>query len=297
MSRTQNGGVIGKLRTTTAANATGIWDVNSYTFSKNAGLWPVPALPGFTPAYMSLLANAVGTTYYVDAVSGSDSNSGLTPSSPFATWGKFATTAGSSAATVMVSEGTYTLTSTSVGDGYGEAAMFDNGGQKLIICAPGKVKFQFTSNAGTRDAYFFRFSNPATRVYGGIFRRNNNGRSGSYEVAFITNLTTSFNLNKIYNCVLEETNANGAWSLQYANAGYSGDTDIVNCTFRSSTNGAASYSGSAQLRLIDCAGMNVGSTNATITNYYTGTPNATTYAVTGATSQGVYFGTYAWPAP
>lgn len=292
MTRALNGGVIGQKSIPSAASTKGVWDLNTYSFYKKDNEWPIGTLAGFTPSYQNLVNNYVGSKYYVDAVNGNDANNGTSITTPWQTYTKFRTTVGASAAMVIFLEGTYALDSLA-GGGDSAVCMVDQGGAKKIVCVPGKVKFTWNATSGGRDRPFFYFTNTGTVVYGGKFVRTTNVQA-TYSAAFFTN-SGSINTfqGSCYNCAFEETS--NYWSFGYANEGWTAGTTISQCTFRAPTDAMADYSGSTAMTILNCAGKTL-TTSSTVTNYYAGTPADQTYVVTGATNQGVYYGTYAWPA-
>lgn len=251
----------------------------------------------FPSSYVTLINNSTATKYYIDAVFGSDTNDGLSFSTPIQTYSRFRTLTSAITTPVMVIflEGTYTLSS--FVSGSGEFCFNDDGRERHFVCQPGKAVFNWTANGGARDAAPFRFANAATRFYGGIVRRNNNGRTLNYSTAFFNGTTVTFN-GIVFNTVIAETNANNNWSLSYNNADWTGTQGPYYCTFAVGTTALSSYTGGTTFTGNFCAGnWGVNITSATFTNYVnaSGAMNATTYAIAG--SSGVYNGTYAWPAP
>lgn len=291
MSRAINGGVIGQLSIPTLDNAKGMWDINTHTLYKKNLSWPQPSLPGFTSSYQTLINDYTGPKYFINATTGNDSNNGTSQSTPWQTYTKFRTTVGATAAMVIFLEGTYALSSLA-GGGDSAVCMVDQGGAKKIVCAPGRVKFTWNATSGGRDRPFFYFTSTGTVVYGGKFVRTTNVTE-AYSAAFFTNSASinSFR-GSCYNCAFEETT--NYWAFGYANEGWTAGTTISQCTFRAPTNALADYSGSTAMTILNCAGRTL-TTYSTVTNYYGGTPADQTYVVAGATNQGVYYGTYAWP--
>jgi hypothetical protein len=252
----------------------------------------------FPPSYQSLISLYAGGVYYIDGVIGSDSNAG-TQSSPLRTYAGFRTlTSGTTSAVMAVFKaGTYTMSSIVSNATYSECCFTDEGYERIFICEPGKVIFEWVANGGKREASPFWFRNANSRIYGGIVKRNNNGRTASYSVSWFNDQTSVY-AGRLYNTVLLETGTNNSWSISYKNAGtWAATSGVYYCTF-AGTAALSSYSGGASFYGDACAGnYSAGITSANFTNYVNsnGTMNTSTYAIAG--SSGVYQGTYAWPLP
>ena len=222
---------------------------------------------------------------------GSDTNSGNSVSSPYLTI-DYAITSNSATARVMivVLQGTYTMTAVSGTSATASVALRDGGNERVFVCCPGKTIIQWTANTGDRDCCMVDFGNTASAIYGGILKRNNNARSGSYVVAYFR-MTTKGNF---YNCVFQETNANNSWSYQYDNYGYN-NLAVRNCTIYNGAAPSGNYSNAGTCLTIDTVFNTTVTTGGTETNVLKSqTVNSSTYVTTGVTTAGVYSGTYAW---
>jgi len=244
----------------------------------------------FPTAYQSLI-NSFATKYYV-STSGSDSNSG-TEASPYATIGKAISVAGNNQA-IIIQPGSYTVTNSGPGS-YGER-MFAFSTTTTIIGAPGRVTVTEASNLGARDNHIFGMRNIDCKIYGLIIKRDNNGRANNYETA-MWGYDASDPYGEVYNCVIQELNANGTMSHFYDNTN-SGIGRLYNCTIVAS-NWLSSYSGSSSQITQNTAltSSNPFSLFGTSTNNVNGvTINPTTYSLTNYSNStyGVYSGTYAW---
>jgi hypothetical protein len=247
----------------------------------------------FPDAYDDLVDNFTGTKKYIRATGGSDSNNGNSVDTAYATIG-YALAQNTSATPTMfvILEGTYTLTPTSGGNG-AAVGLYDSGNHREFVCSPGRVTIQFTANIGDRDTTFTHFSNTSTKVYGAIFKRNNNGRTTNYTVAYFKGGGGGARGN-YYNCVFQETNANNAWSYQYDNYG-NNNLAVRNCTIYNGAAPSGNYSNAGTCLTIDSVFNTTVTTGGTETNVLKSqTVNATTYETTGVTTAGVYSGTYSW---
>ena len=127
---------------------------------------------------------------------------------------------------------------------------------------------------------------------------NGKGAGEPYAVAFFNNTTSNF-YGSLYNCAIVETNANGNWSLQYDN-GANMTGKVYNCSFYVTEGSSGDYSGGTSF-VVDKSVFNwtYTPTYANVANSLVLTNhdmNSTTYVSPGTTTQGVYYGTYAWPA-
>jgi hypothetical protein len=243
----------------------------------------------FPDAYDSLVDEFTGTIKYISAGSGSNSNTGNSVGAAYLTI-DYALAQNTSATPTMfvVLEGTYSMTSVSV-DSFTGAALRDGGNQRVFVCCPGRTIIQWTANSGARDAPMIIFSNVLSKIYGAILKRNNNSRTTNYEVAY-----WRFVKGRLFNCVFQETNANGSWSYRYDNDGFT-DLEIRNCTFYNTATPQSNYSTGGTILTVDTVFTTTVTTAGTETNVLKSqTVNATTYATTGVTTAGVYSGTYAW---
>lgn len=247
---------------------------------------------GFPNSYNDLVT-AAATVKYISAT-GSNSNDGNTASTPYLTiaYAQSQTSAISTLVTYVVLPGTYTLTATSNTSDSSSFGLYDNNLPRRWICSPANTIIQFTATGADRDAPLVGFQNANTAVYGAILKRNNNARTTNYTVALFKGF--GYANGKMYNCVIQETNANGAWSLQYDNNNVS-TLELRNCTFYLGAS-SGDYSGSSGLKVIDSTFKTTyTSTSATMTNdLQNQTIDATTYVTNGVTTQGVYSGAYAW---
>ena len=243
----------------------------------------------FPDAYSTLVSGYTGTVKYVSS-SGSNSNTGDSVSSPYLTI-DYALTSNPSNPRMMivVLAGTYTMTAVSGGNDT-SVAIRDGGNERVYVCCPSLTVIQWTASNANRDCSMVDFQNTASAIYGGILKRNNNARAGSYVVAYFK-MTTKGNL---YNCVLQETNANNSWSYQYDNYGYN-NLAVRNCTIYNGAAPSGNYSNAGTCLTIDTVFNTTVTTGGTETNVLKSqTVNATTYVTAGVTTAGVYSGTYAW---
>jgi hypothetical protein len=257
-----------------------------------AGYWP--------PAYESLINSTVYTKYFINQSTGSDTNDGLSEATPFASFDKFVTVTANLTNAIMavVYPGTYNVTMTAVGV---DAMYTDNGKARVIVGYPGTTILSYVANRASRDCPMMLLSNPLTRLYGLILKRNNNARTANYSVAFFYGF--SYFQAKVYNCVYQEVGTNRNWSLGYANSGWTVTPSVNYCTFAVYNAGLGDYTGAATLTIDHCLfNKNYTSTPSTLTfNQFLSisqTMDFTTYKTTGGITytSGVYNGTYAWPA-
>ena len=277
---------------TTADNASGIFDIPTQMQLKNSQLWPTKNT-NFNSTYQNLINNFSGTKYYV-STTGSDTNDGLSENTAFQSYARFYAVTSALTTNIMCIflPGTYTLSSITLASDC-EVCISDNSYPRTYVCSPGKTIFQWTASAGKRDCAPLNFNNAGSNIYGATIKRNNNSRTLNYSVAFFNNTTANF-LGKAYNTVFQETNANGNWSMNYANSGFPTGSEVNYSTFAVVQAALSSYSGTG-LVLNNCAGNYTYTTSSsTFNNWVTanGTMDPTSYYIAGAS--GVYNGTYAW---
>jgi hypothetical protein len=244
----------------------------------------------FPDVYFNLINNYTGTKKYIDGTNGSNSNNGDTVSTAYATIDYAITSNTSSTPTMfIILEGTYTMTAVSTGN---SVAIRDGGNERVFVCCPGRTIVQWTANTADRDAPMVQITNANSAIYGGIFKRNNNGRTTNYTVAYWKGPTRG----NYYNCVFSETNANNAWSYQYDNSGEN-NLALRNCTFFNGAAPSGNYTNAGTCLTIDSVFNTTVTTGGTETNVLKSqTVNATTYVTSGVTTAGVYSGTYSWSA-
>lgn len=262
------------------------------------------ALRWFPDSYKTLINNYAGTKKFVDATNGSNSNNGDTEATAYATLEYCHTqiSGNTSAIMIVVNPGTYDLTPGNSTQSFVNSLIDDFGNERVYVCSPdARTVVSYTASQTVRDAPMVQLTNANSAIYGGVLKRNNNGRTTNYTVAFFRGNAGATYLNGLglFNCVLQETNANGDWSLQYDNSGNAA-MEVTNCTFYTTENGQGDYSGGAGLVLNNCAfnytyGAGTATKNNTVINQ---TIDANTYALsTDNTTYGVYSGTYAWGQP
>lgn len=247
----------------------------------------------FPDNYYTNLVESAASVKYVSA-SGSDSNNGNTVGTPYLTIAQAlsATSATSTAVTIVVLQGTYTLTP-GVSNGGNGAMLTDSNKPRIFVCCPGKTILQYTATVSDRDAGMIDFQNSGSAIYGAILKRNNNGRTTNYMTSFFIN-TFYRQQGKFYNCVFSETNANNLWSIQYDNNN-NAIPAVFNCTFYNAAASGSDYGGTSSWAITDTVFNTTVTTNVTLTRVtQSATVNATTYVATGITTAGVYSGTYSW---
>lgn len=244
----------------------------------------------FPDAYDSLVDAFTGTIKYISAGTGSNSNTGNSATTAYLTIDyALAQNTSSTPTMFVILEGTYTLTPTSINGS--SVGLNDGGNQREFVCAPGKVIIQHTASGSDRDSAIFNFTNTNSKIYGAIIKRNNNGRTTNYTVAYFRMASSKGNF---YNCVFSETNPNNAWSYQYDNDG-TNNLALRNCTFYNLADPAGNYTNAGTCLTIDSVFNTTVTTGGTETNVLKSqTVNATTYVTTGVTAAGVYSGAYAW---
>ena len=257
----------------------------------------------FPSAYKTLIDNFSGTKYYLDAINGSDSNNGTSPSTPWKTYSyaEGQTNASSSAIMFVIDQGVYDH---SVTTGEYTSTIFDDWGyERHWVCRPGNTVISGTALA-TRDFPAFQLRNSNSTLTGAIVRRDNNGKTTNYTVAFFRGLPGSTYINgTVRNCVIEEVGSNGNWSLQYDN-NVNANGAVNNCLFNVTEAAQGDYTGGSGLVVTNTAfTYTYGSGNATKINPYVGatvntTSGAFAYTLTTNNSlSGVWSGTYAWVPP
>jgi hypothetical protein len=254
------------------------------------------SLNAFPAVSQSFINSFTGTRKFVDITNGSNTNNGDTEATAYQTlaYAQSQTSAINTAVMYVINPGTYNLTAVEV-SGFASAGFSDSNLPRTFFCAPnGQTVFQWTAGS-QRDAAMVSLQNNGSAVYGAVLKRNNNGRSQNYEVAMFNN-STAHCQGDFYNCVFQETNANGNWSLQYDNSA-SAQSTVNHCTFYTIENGASDYTGGAGLVFNNCAfNYNYGAGSATKNNTVVNqTIDAEDYELaTDNTTYGVYSGTYAW---
>ena len=291
----RNGGIIGN---TNAITTGGLYNLSDTYVASRAGLWPAAPLVWPT-AYTDLMNNFSGTKYYIDAVKGSDSNNGLSVGTAVKTIGQFVTLTNTTNASIMaiILPGTYNPTAISVSGG--SVSYYDNNYARTLVGFPGKCIWDYTANTGDRDSEVIAFQNASSAAYGITFKRNNNTRSANYTTAFFGHPgSSSYFAGKMYNCVFQETNANNAWSLGYANSNFPAGAALNYCTFAVNAASAGDYSGSYMEVNYCFFNYTYTSSSNTFSHVEIGTShslNFTTYKSSEATISGIAYGTYAWP--
>ena len=250
---------------------------------------------GFPDVYYDNLVANAATVKYV-STSGNDSNNGNSISTAYLTIGQAlsATSGNSGTVTIVILPGTYTLTPGVTANSVD--VMFSDGNlPRVFVCSPNQTILQYTASVGNRDCQIVNFQNSGSAIYGATLKRNNNGRTENYMVAFF-NGTFAAQRGKFYNCVFSETNAGNRWSIQYDNNG-SQTPAVFNCTFYNGANSLSDYSGSSSWAITDSVFNTTVTTNVTLTRVtQSATVNATTYVATGISDRGVWSGTYSWGA-
>jgi len=282
-----NGGLVGKLRDSASAQSNpGVWTAREQGIYKAiAGKWPTAPVPGdpFPPAYRSLIDNFASTKYFVDATTGSDSNTGTSFATAFATVDKAVTTA-SSGNMIVVYPGTYN-TGFSI-DSYSDAVFHDQGKALTVVCAAGQVKLQRSTSSSKRDFACLGVTNAGTSLYGAIIERNNGGRTTNYTVAMLR-----YTRGSVYNCVLREVGSNGYFSLIYDNS--NGYWKLDGCLVLGNT-WTANYTGGGIADFINSASNNASvAITGSMSNTAVGKTINSDWSVDSA-SYGVYSGTYGW---
>lgn len=260
----------------------------------------IPFVPNFGSVATSFINSFSGDKKYIDITNGSDSNNGDTDATAYQTlsYAQSQTAAIGTAVMYVIKPGVYDLTPVTVGPQvpqFTTAGFSDGNLPRTFFCAAGQVVFQWTATTAQRDAAMVNLQNTNSAVYGAILKRNNNGKSNSYSVGMF-NGSTAYSQGDFYNCVFQETNANGNWALQYDNSQV--NTSVLNnCSFYTTENGTNDYAGGSGLILNNNAFRYApGTTGATLTNAVTAqTMDATTYELSANNNtHGVHSGTYSW---
>jgi hypothetical protein len=302
MVKRYTGGVIsGTKASISVLSSSGFFNLAEQAQAKSSNTWPMPIYT-FPTVYASLISGFVGTIIYVDSSIGNDNNNGSSYITPYATIDKAHTIRATLTTTnvmIVVRPGTYSVAVMSP-SGSSSSALFDvANGSTVYVCAPGKTIINFTSNAN-RDGSLCHFGKSASAVYGAIIRRDNAGKTLNYSTAFFNNTTATY-LGTLYNCAISEVNANNAWAIQYDN-GATGTGKADYCSFYVLAAGQSSYGGSTSLTVSNSTfNYGYGTDNGIHTNELTLTSHNMTsesatppYVSPGTTTQGVYYGTYAW---
>lgn len=242
-------------------------------------------------AYRSLIDSFSGAKYYVSK-SGTNSNSGNSESTA---WSgpdyAFENAPTGSMIIILPGEYTYVTSGNMSGSSYNHACVWDNDKNLKIVCAPGRVTLSVT-NTSARDFHAMSLRNNNSHIYGAYIRRNNNGRTNSYEVAFM-GFNAGYNDvdGDMSNCVIREVNSNGYHSAHYDNNGIA-NWIANNCLFIGNY-WTGNYSGGGGVTQNNCASSNSGwTTSGSNNNTLTGASIQSNFST--GTSQGVYSGTYAW---
>ena len=254
---------------------------------------------GFGPVATNFIDTFSGDKKYIDITNGSDGNNGDTDAAAYQTLGyaQAQTAAIGTAVMYVIKPGVYDLTPTIISANFSSVGISDGNLPRTFFCAAGQVILQWTANSAERDAGMTSLQNANSAMYGAILKRNNNGKSLNYSVGMINGETAQPSNGDFYNCVFQETNANGNWALQYDNGGDGVTSILNNCSFYTTENGANDYAGGAGLVLNNNAFRYApGTTGATLTNAVTvQTMNATTYELSANNNtHGVHSGTYSW---
>lgn len=297
-----NYGIIGPVRTVNTSTTGGVYNAEDQRLLKSTSNWARPPAT-FPVAYNSLITAFSGTKVYVSQANGSDSLSGLTINTPFLTFDKAMTyrrTLTTSNVMIIVDPGTYTVTpATNTNASYiidDISASYST----VVVCNPGNVIFAWTGSG--RDKAIVNLNSTSSAVYGAIFKRNNNGEgiANSYSIA-LNNSETAQQKNPYYNCVFQETNANGNWSLVYNNGNTV--TGTVNyCTYALNEVGTNDFASGSNQVFNNCFfNWSYGTTSSVHNNEIISSThdlNFTTYQSAQATAggAGVYYGTYSWSA-
>lgn len=296
MRTRSNYGIIGPQITSDSLLAGGVFQADDQRILKSVDQW---VNLNFPSTYNSLINTFLGTKIFVDSSLGNDFNTGLSSSFPYATMNKAMTvrnTLTTSNVMIIVNPGTYAMTTSS--NALASYILNDiNSYSTVVVCSPGKVIFTWNAGAA-RDASIVNFQSYGSAVYGAIFKRDNNGKTASYPTALCNSQSVN-QLGPMYNCVFQETNANGNWSIVYNNSNTVTGT-INYCTFAINEAGIGDYSSGANQVFNNCLyNWTYTSTSSTQNNpvILSGHDlSFTTYSSPNAAGSGVYYGTYAWPA-
>ena len=261
-----------------------------------------------SPAYNTLVSSYTGTVYYISDVYGSDSNDGLSVASALKTIDQFntLTSAITTAIMAVILPGYYNVTpvTNSASTTSASFCLNDHGYERKYVGYGGQTFLSWDAPTPPRDAAVVCFANSNSAAYGLIFKRNNNGRTANYSVAFFNHNGTNAFAGDLYNCAIEETNGElqGApdnWSVGYANSGFPAGVSVNYCTIVGWEAAMADYSGDADLVFNNCVfNYAHGSSSATYNSCQNGVSGISynQYIPYDAVTSGVYYGTYAWPA-
>ena len=260
---------------------------------------PEEPVAGFGEVATNFINTFSGTKKFIDITNGSDGNNGDTDAAAYRTlaYAQAQTAAIGTAVMYVIKPGVYDLTPTIILPSFCSVGISDGNLPRTFFCAAGQVILQWTANSAERDAGMTNLQNANSAMYGAILKRNNNGKTNAYSVGMINGETAEPSNGDFYNCVFQETNANGNWALQYDNGGDEVTSILNNCSFYTTETGTNDYAGGPGLILNNNAFRYApGTTGATLTNAVTAqTMDATTYELTANNNtHGVYSGTYAW---
>lgn len=267
----------------------------------------IPFVPNFGSVATSFINSFSGDKKYIDITNGSDSNNGDTDATAYQTlsYAQSQTASIGTAVMYVIKPGVYTLTPVlipAVTGSHSSVGLSDDGLPRTFFCAAGQVTLQWVSEG--RDCPMVSFENTNSTVYGAILKRDNNGKTLSYAIPMF-NATTAWSKGDFYNCVFQETNANGNWSLMQDEGASGGantlgtmETIVNNCSFYTTENAQNDYTTSTGLVLNNSAFSHIWGTNSNSIRNNTisaQTMDATTYELAANNStHGVHSGTYAW---
>jgi len=292
-----------------STKATGIRKISSFRTKKisdrKTSLSNIGGLLS-SPAYNTLVTSYTGTVYYISDAYGSDSNNGLSIATALKTIDQFntLTSAITTAIMAVILPGSYNVTPVNhlVSGSFSSVCLKDYGYERKYVGYGGQTFLRWTANS-SRDAAVVSFANANSAAYGLVFKRNNNGKTANYSVAFFNNSTSAY-YGDMYNCAIEETNGElqGApdnWSVGYANGGYPVGASVNYCTIVGWETAMADYSGDADLVFNNCLFQYAhGSSSATYNSCEVANPLSYNQYIPqyDVVTSGVYYGTYAWPA-
>ena len=296
-----NYGIIGSAKTIDTSTYGGVFQAEDQRLLKLSNTWP--RLTGAFPvAYYALISSFSGTKIYISQATGNDSNTGLAQNTAFATFDKAMTyrrTLTTSNVMMIFYAGDYTATPNTAGTGSFIIDDISATYSTVVVCNPGMVTISWNGGS-SRDKGIVNFNSTNSAVYGAIFKRDNNTETVNYSCSFMNGQSTA-QLGPYYNCVFQETNLNGNWSLVYNNT--NSVTGTINyCTFAVNKAALASYSSGTNQVFNNCFyNWSYGTSSATQNSPSVSTSHDltfTTYQSATATtaSAGVYFGTYSWSA-
>jgi len=266
-------------------------------------------LEDFPIEYLKIIDSHIGQVRYISATKGSDSNDGLTPSTPYQTleYARAQTNSITTRVLFVVGAGTYTPPPVRIDANINAQIYTDtvtSTRHRTLLCAPGKTIISWTSpNAANtiingRDAPAVPYIGTLGLAYGAIFLRDNGGRTVNTSVAFFR--STQAWEPKFENCVLREANVNQSWSLNFDVARNS-LLKANNCTFYTTANALLNFSSSSTLRIANSVFARAWSSTVTtgtlptfVNTVNMQTVDPVTYVTTGQTIRGVHSGTYSW---